>query len=305
LETYGSDKPDLRNPLRIQDRTECFRHEGFSLFVEAIAQQHKVKSITISQGANQPRRFFEEMNVWAQSHGLGGIAYIAHTSEGFKGPLVKYLQEETLKTCAPQLGDLTFVLAEASGVVQKIAGKLRQHLGEHFDLIEKNTFRFCLIQDFPMYEYDESLGRIAFSHNPFSMPQGGMEALLTQDPLDILAYQYDIVCNGIELSSGAIRNHLPDVMYKAFEIGGYTAQDVVSLFGSMLKAFELGVPPHGGSAPGVDRIVMLLADVPNLREVVAFPLNQQAQDLLMNSPVMIAPEKLNELHLNVKKVQKA
>jgi aspartyl-tRNA synthetase len=244
------------------------------------------------------------MNAWAQEQGAPGMGYIVFEEGAAKGPIAKFLDAERLARLKELTGlgdgDAVFFAADRkAGAAAKLAGAARRRLGEELDLLEKNAFRFCWIVDFPMYELNEDTGQIEFSHNPFSMPQGGLEALETKDPLTIKAYQYDIVCNGVELSSGAIRNHLPEIMYKAFAIAGYRREDVESRFGGMLNAFKFGAPPHGGSAPGIDRIVMLLADEPNIREIVAFPMNQQAVDLLMQAPNGVDPARLRELHIRL------
>lgn len=298
---YGSDKPDLRNPLVITDVTAIFRGSGFSAFAQGIEKGAVVRSIPAPGASTRPRSFFDRLNDWARDHGAPGLGYVTWAEGTAKGPISKFLtaaQLDQLKTANHlQEGDALFFVCAPLKEAEKLAGLARRKIGEELDLIEKNAFRFCWVVDFPMYEWDEVTQKIGFSHNPFSMPQGGLEALLTQDPLAVKAYQYDIVCNGLELSSGAIRNHLPEVMYKAFEIAGYTREIVEEKFGGLLNAFKFGAPPHGGSAPGIDRIVMLLADEPNLREVVAFPMNQQAQDLLMQAPSPIAENHLKELHL--------
>jgi aspartyl-tRNA synthetase len=302
---YGNDKPDLRNPLVISDVTEIFLGSNFTVFHNLI--DHKgavVRAIPAPKTAIQPRSFFDKLNDWARGLGLPGLGYITFTEGAAKGPIAKFLDEERLQKLKEitgiEEGDSVFFVCDKPSLAAKNAGLARTKIGQDLNLISDNEFKFCWIVDFPMYELDEETGKIDFSHNPFSMPQGGLEALLTKDPLTINAFQYDIVCNGIELSSGAIRNHLPEVMYKAFEIVGYTKEDVEARFGGLLNAFKYGAPPHGGCAPGVDRIVMLLADEPNLREVIAFPLNQQAQDLLMQAPAPVAKERLKELHIDVK-----
>jgi aspartyl-tRNA synthetase len=300
---YGSDKPDLRNPLIITDVSEVFQGSGFSAFSNAIENDKcVVRAIPAPKTAALPRSFFDKLNDWAREQGAPGLGYIIFTQDGTaKGPIAKFLDEERLallrQTCSLENTDSVFFVCGKPDSAAKLAGSARKKIGEELDLIEKDIFNFCWIVDFPMYERNEDTNKIEFSHNPFSMPQGGLEALNTMDPLDIKAYQYDIVCNGIELSSGAIRNHLPQVMYKAFDIAGYPQTEVEERFGGLLNAFKFGAPPHGGSAPGIDRIVMLLADEPNIREVIAFPMNQQAQDLLMQAPAQITPERLKELHI--------
>ena len=311
MRRYGSDKPDLRNPLEMVDVTEAFRDCDFKAFAGVVAKGGVVRAIKAPGVADKSRKFFDDMIKFAQSVGAKGMAYIIWNEEGEKSPIAKFLSREALDQLKAaggvETGDALFFLADKEKEVINIGGHVITELGEQLDLIDKNVFKFCWIVDFPMFEPDEETGKIGFSHNPFSMPQGGMDALLNKDPLDILAYQYDIVCNGVELSSGAIRNHRPEVMYKAFEIAGYDQSVVDDKFGGMINAFKLGAPPHGGIAPGVDRIVMLLADEPNIREVIAFPFNQQAQDLMMNAPAEANMQQLRELHLNVvmpKKQQK-
>ena len=304
MRRFGSDKPDLRNPLEMIDVSECFRGCDFKAFAGTVAAGGVVRAIRAPQVAGRPRKFFDDMIRFAQENGAKGMAYIIWTEEGEKSPIVKFLNPEILAALKAagriENGDALFFLADAEKLVQKIGGAVIPELGRQLELIDPNVFRFCWIVDFPMFEEDEETGATIFSHNPFSMPQGGMEALLNRNPLDILAYQYDIVCNGIELSSGAIRNHRPEVMYKAFEIAGYDRSVVDEKFGGMINAFKLGAPPHGGIAPGVDRMVMLLADEPNIREVIAFPFNQQAQDLMMNAPAEVSIKQLRELHIEVK-----
>ncbi|PHK94926.1 aspartate--tRNA ligase [Pseudoroseomonas rhizosphaerae] len=300
---YGSDKPDLRNPLKITDVTEAFRDSGFGLFSKVVASGGIVRAIPAPGAADRPRGFFDKLNEWARAEGAGGLGYIQFAAEGPKGPIAKNLEAERVEAirsaCDLQPGDAVFFAAGKKDETPKFAGKVRTRLGEELNLIEQGEFRFCWIVDFPMYELNEETGKVDFSHNPFSMPQGGLEALNTMDPLEIKAFQYDIVCNGIELSSGAIRNHRPDIMIRAFEIAGYTAQDVEERFGGMLNAFRYGAPPHGGSAPGIDRMVMLLADEPNIREVILFPLNQQGQDLMMGAPAAVEPARLKELSIKL------
>ncbi|WP_431281611.1 aspartate--tRNA ligase [Humitalea sp. 24SJ18S-53] len=299
---FGSDKPDLRNPIRLADVTEAFRDSSFGLFARAVAAGGIVRAIPAPGGSARPRSFFDGMNEWAREQGAGGLGYIAFEAGGeARGPIAKNLQPERIAAiraaCGAQDGDAVFFAAGPETATVRLAGQARTKLGTDMGLIEADCFKFCWVTDFPMYEKDEDTGRIDFSHNPFSMPQGGMEALMEKDPLTINAYQYDIVCNGIELSSGAIRNHRPDIMIKAFEIAGYSAEQVEARFGGMLNAFRYGAPPHGGSAPGIDRIVMLLADEPNIREVVLFPMNQQAEDLMMGAPAPVEDIRMKELSL--------
>lgn len=296
---YGSDKPDLRNPLRIKDYTSVL---SLPIFHQALSTGAVVRGLVVPADEALSRRFLKDLGGWAVEQGVEGLGYIQHTAEGVQGPLVKFCDESQLAFLEREipLGGYLFLNCSSPGHAAAFMGRLRTHLGCLLNLIDLNTFSFCWITDFPMYEKDEESGKIIFSHNPFSMPQGGMEALMTQDPLSIKAYQYDIVCNGIELSSGAIRNHLPEVMYKAFEIAGYSKEHVAEQFGALLKAFHYGVPPHGGSAPGIDRIVMLLAGTPNIREVIPFPLNQQARDLMMGAPCALSLARLKELHLTIR-----
>lgn len=301
---YGSDKPDLRNPLEICDVTDVFRGSTFTVFQNAIDNGAVVRAIPAPKAAAQSRSFFDKLNDWARGLGAPGLGYITFAEGAAKGPIAKFLDEERLTLLKSMAnigeGDSVFFVCDKASAASKLAGLARTKIAHDLEIMEKDSFRFCWVVDYPMYELDEDTNKIDFSHNPFSMPQGGLEALLTQDPLSIKAYQYDIVCNGIELCSGAIRNHLPEVMFKAFEIAGYTQQDVENQFSGLLNAFRYGAPPHGGCAPGIDRIVMMLADEPNLREVIAFPMNQQAQDLLMKAPSQVEPERLKELFIEVK-----
>jgi aspartyl-tRNA synthetase len=301
---YGTDKPDLRNPLVIVDATEVFRDSGFQVFARAVAERGAVvRALRAPQAAGQPRSFFDRLNQWAREQGAPGLGWIAFADGDAKGPIARYLDAERqgrLRAATGAVdGDAVFFVCDAPEPASLLAGKTRAKLGDELGVVEKNAFRFCWISDFPMYERDPDTGKIEFSHNPFSMPQGGLEALETQDPLTINAHQYDIVCNGVELASGAIRNHRPEIMYRAFAIAGYTREDVEARFGGMLNAFRFGAPPHGGLAPGIDRIVMLLAGESNIREVIAFPLNQQAQDLMMQAPSAVAPDRLRELHIRL------
>ena len=304
MRRFGSDKPDLRNPIEMIDVTELFRDCEFKAFASTVANGGVVRAMKAPQVAGKPRKFFDDMIGFAQENGAKGMAYIIWTAEGEKSPIVKFLNPEILAGLKAagniQEGDALFFLADSEKNVIKTGGAVIPELGKRLDLIDPNVFKFCWIVDFPMFEEDEETGEIIFSHNPFSMPQGGLEALNTKDPLDILAWQYDIVCNGVELSSGAIRNHRPEIMYRAFEIAGYGPETVDNKFGGMINAFKLGAPPHGGIAPGVDRLVMLLADEPNIREVIAFPFNQQAEDLMMNAPSEVTLKQLRELHIEVK-----
>ena len=300
---YGSDKPDLRNPITISDVTEHYAGSGFGLFARIAASGGVVRAIPAPGATAQPRSFFDKLNDWAKTEGQGGLGYIIYDAEGPKGPIARNLEPDRAEAIrlasGAKPGDAVFFAAGKKDISEKFAGAVRTRLCDELGLLEKGGFRFCWVTDFPMYELNEETNQIDFSHNPFSMPQGELEALNTQDPLTIKAYQYDIVCNGIELSSGAIRNHRPDIMIKAFEIAGYSAADVETRFGGMLNAFRYGAPPHGGSAPGIDRMVMLLADEPNIREVILFPLNQQGEDLLMGAPAEVTPARLKELSLKI------
>jgi aspartyl-tRNA synthetase len=308
---FGSDKPDLRNPLRLTDVTAQFAGSGFGLFAKIAAGGGIVRAIPAPGTAGNPRSFFDKLNEWAREQGGGGLGYIQFEAGAAKGPIARNLEPERAEAiriaCGLKDGDSVFFAAGKPDEVPKFSGLVRTRLGNELGLIAPNEFRFCWITDFPMYEMNEETGQIDFSHNPFSMPQGGMEALNTQDPLTIKAFQYDIVCNGIELSSGAIRNHRPEIMIRAFEIAGYPESEVEARFGGMLNAFRYGAPPHGGSAPGIDRIVMLLADEPNIREVILFPLNQQGEDLMMGAPAEVPAARMKELSLKLDlapKVQK-
>ncbi|CAK7192781.1 Aspartate--tRNA ligase [Commensalibacter sp. Nvir] len=303
MEQYGSDKPDLRNPLKISNVSKAFENSEFGLFSKIIEDGGEVKAIPAPGAGQKPRSFFDKLNNWARDEKAGGLGYIIFDASGTKGPIAKNLNAERCEmiksACHLKDGDAVFFVAGKKPEVVKFSGSVRTKIASELNLIEENAYRFCWIIDFPMYELNEETGRIDFSHNPFSMPQGGLDALNNQNPLEINAYQYDIVCNGIELSSGAIRNHKPDVMIKAFEIAGYPKEEVEKRFGGMLKAFSYGAPPHGGAAPGIDRMVMLLANEPNIREVILFPLNQQGEDLMMNAPSNVPPERLKELSLSV------
>ena len=300
---YGTDKPDLRNPLEMIDVSDVFKESGFNAFASVVKKGGVVRAITVRNIADRPRSFYDNMISYAQSVGAKGMAYIIWTGGEEKSPIVKFMDRkelDALKEIAEiEDGDVMFFLADKEKKVCDIGGHVRTELANRLELIDDSVFRFCWIVDFPMFENDEITGETIFSHNPFSMPQGGMDDLLNKDPLDILAYQYDIVCNGVELSSGAIRNHRPEIMYKAFEIAGYDKSVVDDKFGGMINAFKLGAPPHGGIAPGIDRIVMLIAGEPNIREVIAFPFNQQAQDLMMNAPSEVGLKQIEELHLKV------
>ena len=301
---YGNDKPDLRNPLEIADATEVWRGSGFGIFNKVIESGQVIRAIPAPKTSDKPRSFFDKLIAFAQENGAKGLAYITFDVSGeAKGPIAKFLSPEKLeelkKTAKLTNGDSVFFASGEKLEASKIAGLVRTQIGTELDLLEKNIFKFCWIVDFPYFEYNEEDKKIDFSHNPFSMPQGGMEALESKNPLDILAYQYDIVCNGVELSSGAIRNHRPEIMYKAFSIAGYDNSVVDDRFGAMIRAFKFGAPPHGGLAPGVDRIVMLLADEPNIREVIAFPMNQRAEDILMGAPATVSEKQLRELSIQL------
>jgi aspartyl-tRNA synthetase len=300
---YGSDKPDLRNPIIISDVTRHFAKSGFGLFERIVGEGGVVRAIPAPKTAEKSRKFFDEMNEWARGEGHAGLGYVTRKGGEFGGPIAKNHGEEGMIALYDAMGlgpdDGCFFAAGKELQAAKLAGAARTRTAEQLDLIPEGSFEFCWIVDFPMYEYDEDAKKVDFSHNPFSMPQGEMEALETMDPLDILAFQYDIVCNGVELSSGAIRNHRPGIMYKAFEIAGYSQEDVDTNFAGMINAFKFGAPPHGGSAPGIDRIVMLLADEPNIREVITFPMNQKAEDLMMGAPAPVSLKQLRELNIRV------
>ena len=300
---YGSDKPDLRNPIVIHDATEAFRGSGFGIFARAIEAGSVVRAVPAPGAGGRPRSYFDKMNDWARGEGAAGLGYIIFADGAGKGPIAKNLDPERVAAiqadCGLGDGDAVFFACDKPHAAARFAGVVRNRLGGDLELIAPGEFKFCWIVDYPMFERDEDSGKIEFSHNPFSMPQGGLEALESQDPLDILAYQYDIVCNGVELSSGAIRNHLPEVMYKAFAIAGYSQEEVDERFSGLISALKFGAPPHGGSAPGIDRIVMLLADEPNIREIVAFPMNQRAEDLMMHAPAEVPQQRLDELCLKL------
>ncbi|HYD43917.1 MAG TPA: aspartate--tRNA ligase [Phenylobacterium sp.] len=301
---YGTDKPDLRNPLQMQDVSEHFRGGGFGVFARMLEDRKNAIWAVPAPGGGS-RAFCDKLNSWAQSEGQPGLGYIfwREGEEGGAGPIAKNLGEERTSAIRDQLGlkvgDAAFFVGGDPKVFYKFAGLARTKVGTDLGLVDENRFDFCWIVDFPMFEFNEEKNHVDFSHNPFSMPQGELEALNTKDPLDILAYQYDIVVNGVELCSGAVRNHRPDVMIRAFEIAGYSEAEVELQFGGMLNAFRYGAPPHAGMAPGVDRIVMLLAGVQSIREVIAFPLNQQGQDLLMNAPSEVMDKQLKELHIRL------
>ncbi len=295
---YGSDKPDLRNPLIIEDLTEFFADVNFAAF-----KGKPVRGI-VAPCANQSKKFYEDSLKHAMSIGMKGLGYLMLKDGKFKGPIDKFLTEEQrshlIEMCGMKDGDTIFFISDNKNLVNGLAGGIRKWLGETLNLIDKDRFEFCYIVDFPMYEWNEDEKKIDFTHNPFSMPQGGLEALETMDPLDIYAYQYDIVCNGVELSSGAVRNHNPDIMRKAFEIAGYGEEEVAAKFGALYTAFQFGAPPHAGMAPGIDRMVMLLAEEDTIRDVIAFPLNGAAQDLMMNAPSVVTDQQLDDVHIVVK-----
>ena len=295
---FGCDKPDLRNPLRIIDLTEFFQRCTFKPF-------HKKTVRAIKVHADMSKGFHEKLLKFATSIGMGGLGYLEVEEDGsYKGPIDKFIpedmKEEMRSLAGLEIGDTIFFIADKEKRAAEYAGQLRTELGKRLDLIEKNAFRFCFVNDFPMYEYDEQEKKLIFTHNPFSMPQGGLEALETMDPEEILAYQYDIVCNGVELSSGAVRNHRIDIMVKAFELAGYTEEELKAKFGALYNAFQFGAPPHAGMAPGVDRMIMLLRDEENIREVIPFPMNGNAQDLMCGAPNEVTETQLREVHIKVR-----
>ena len=305
MEKYGIDKPDLRNPLIIQDVTNIFKDTDFNAF-----KNKTVKAIVVPGGAEQGRKFFDKMTEFATSDEVGaqGLAWTKFEKEGnVQGGIAKFITEEVKHELENQIGikngDSIFFIADELSKAQKIAGLVRIELGEKLDLIEKNVYKFCFIVDFPMYELSDE-GTIDFCHNPFSMPQGGLNSLKTMNPLDILAYQYDLVCNGYEMASGAVRNHDPEIMVKAFEIAGYTEEDVKNRFGALYNAFQYGTPPHAGAAPGIDRMIMLIANSTNIREVIAFPKNKKARDLLMRAPSVVSKQQLDDVHIQIKEREK-
>ena len=301
---YGTDKPDLRNPLIIKDVTDIFQNIEFNAFKGKI-----VRTITVPNAMEIPRRFYDGMVDFAISEcGAKGLAWLKVLEDGtLQGPIAKFIDEDAqnklLSTTDTKAGDAIFFIAEAPRIVDTLAGRIRAELGNRLDLIEKDVYKFCWIVDFPMYELNDE-GNLDFCHNPFSMPQGGLEALNSKDPLDILAYQYDIVCNGIELSSGAVRNHDPEIMIKAFEIAGYDKQTIGNKFPALFNAFHYGAPPHAGIAPGIDRMIMLMQDEPSIREVIAFPMNSKAQDLLMGAPGEVTEEQLRDVHIKIRESKK-
>lgn len=297
---YGSDKPDLRNPLKIIDISDLFEKTDFAPF-----RKKTVRAVNVPDCTSQPKRFYEEMLEFATKIGMKGLGYIKVDPEmKYQGPIDKYLTEEDRRELADRAGlrpgDVLFFIADTKDRAPKLAGQIRTELGKRLKLTDESRYEMCFITDFPMYETDEKTGKIAFTHNPFSMPQGGLKALLEKDPLDIVAFQYDIVCNGVELSSGAVRNHDLDIMIKAFEIAGYTREDLENKFTSLFNAFKYGAPPHAGMAPGIDRILMLLTGEDNIREVIAFPMNNNAQDLLTNAPCQVTEQQLREVHIKLR-----
>ena len=299
MEKYGIDKPDLRNPLIIQDATEVFKNSEFKAF-----EGKTIKIIVVPNGAEQGRKFFDKMTDFATTEEVGakGLAWTKIENEESQGGIAKFITPEMVKELKEKYGvtdkSAIFFIADEFKKAQKIAGLVRIELGKRLDLLEKNTYRFCFIVDFPMYELSDE-GTIDFNHNPFSMPQGGLEALENKNPLDILAYQFDLVCNGYEMASGAVRNHNPEVMVKAFEIAGYKEDDVKNRFGALYNAFQYGAPPHAGAAPGIDRMVMLIADSQNIREIIAFPKNKRARDLLMRAPSKVSEQQLKDVHIKL------
>jgi len=299
---YGSDKPDLRNPLIIQEATSLFGNSGFGVYDGMVNEGANVRAIVLKGQAEKPRSFFDKLDAFAKENGMGGMAYIAFSEAGAKG-IAKLLSAEKLEEFKSALGmvdgDAVLFMIGKGLKLSKFSGRTRLKVGEELDLVEKNCFRICWVVDFPFYEENEETGAVEFSHNPFSMPQGGMDALLNKNPLDIYAYQYDLVCNGVELASGAVRNHQPEIMYKAFEIAGYDHSVVDNKFGGMISAFKYGAPPHAGCAPGIDRTVMLLLDEPIIRDVILFPLNGKAQDLMMQAPNTVTEQQLKDLHIQI------
>ena len=299
---YGSDKPDLRNPLTIQDVTALFGNSGFGVYDSRVAEGDSVRAIVLPNQAEKPRSFFDKLDAFAKENEMGGMAYIALAQAGAKG-IAKLLSAEKLaeikQTLGMNDGDAVLFMVGKGLKLAKFAGRTRLKLGEELNLVDKNSFKICWVVDFPFYEENEETGAVEFSHNPFSMPQGGMDALLHKNPLDIYAYQYDLVCNGVELASGAVRNHQPEIMYKAFEIAGYDHSVVDNKFGGMISAFKYGAPPHAGCAPGIDRTVMLLLDEPIIRDVILFPLNGKAQDLMMQAPNTVTEQQLKDLHIKI------
>ncbi len=298
--TYGTDKPDLRNPLKIIDISDVFEGSGFAAF-----EGKTIRSVTVPDCASQPRKFFDKMQDYAIEIGMKGLGYIKVTETGeFAGPINKFIpddkREDLINRAEIKPGCVVYFIADTAQTAPKFAGQIRTELAKRLELIDESKFEFCFIVDFPMYEMDEETGKIIFTHNPFSMPQGGMDALVNKNPLDILAYQYDLVCNGIELSSGAVRNHDPEIMVKAFEIAGYTEETIKEKFGALYNAFKFGAPPHAGMAPGVDRMIMLLTNEENIREIIAFPMNSNAQDVMLGSPNEVSEAQLRDVHIKIR-----
>ena len=309
MERYGTDKPDLRNPLIISDVTKCFKSSGFKIFESNIDKGCVVKAIKAPNSSSKPRAWFDKLNEWARKdEGQKGLGYVILEDNDFKGPISNNMNKENLESLKKEIdlknGETVFFICDEKSNATKFSALVRTKICNELQILEKNKFKFCWIVDYPMYELDPVTKKIDFSHNPFSMPQGGMQALLEKNPLEILAWQFDIVCNGIELSSGAIRNHKRDIMVKAFEIAGYSEKELKERFSSLFNAFKFGAPPHGGSAPGIDRIIMLISGEENLREIVAFPMNQQAEDLMMSSPNIVNETQLRDLGLQLKKKKK-
>ena len=297
---YGSDKPDLRNPLEIVDATPFFNNSGFGVYDEKAKNGEQIRAIKLPNAGNKPRSFFDKFDAAAKEEGFGGMAYVAFAEGGAKG-IAKFFNEAKLAElkALTGTGEGDAVVFMGAKKINKFAGIMRNKLGEALDLFDKNAFKLCWVVDFPFYEENEETGAVEFSHNPFSMPQGGLDALNNKNPLEILAYQYDLVCNGVELASGAVRNHSPEIMYRAFEIAGYDHSVVDNKFGGMINAFKYGAPPHAGCAPGIDRTVMLLLDEPIIRDVIVFPLNGKAQDLMMQAPNTVTEEQLKDLHIKI------
>jgi aspartyl-tRNA synthetase len=302
---YGNDKPDLRNPLVIVDVTDVFRRDDveFKAFKGVVEKGGVVRAIRAPKVGDRPRSFFDKLNDWAKEQGAVGLGYVTFDGADGRGPIAKFIpaaaQAQLRDLTKAEDGDAVFFVCDMAEKAAPLAGKARTRIAEDMDIVEKNTFKFCWIVDFPMYEINDKTGQVDFSHNPFSMPQGGLEALTTQDPLKIKAFQYDCVLNGVELASGGLRNHIPEAMERAFEIAGHPREAVREKFGGMYNAFTFGAPPHGGCAFGVDRIVMFLANEPNVREVIAFPMNQQAEDLLMGAPAAVEQHQLRDVHIKL------